>query len=61
MIIPLGGRFDQVVHLITKKNGKLTDQALKPTLFVPMTGQAQREAAEARKAKAEAKKGNDQP
>jgi protein-L-isoaspartate(D-aspartate) O-methyltransferase len=62
MIIPLGDRFNQVVHLITKKNGKLTDRQLKPTLFVPMTGQAQREAAAARKAKSEAKtKGNDQP
>jgi protein-L-isoaspartate(D-aspartate) O-methyltransferase len=62
MVIPLGGRFDQVVHLIVKKNGKLYDKQLKPTLFVPMTGRAQREAAEARKAKSEAKpKGNDQP
>ena len=56
MVIPLGGRFNQVVHLVTKKDGKLTDRELKPTLFVPMTGRAQREAAEARK-----KKGNDQP
>jgi protein-L-isoaspartate(D-aspartate) O-methyltransferase len=51
MVIPIGGRFDQVVHLITKKDGKLTDRQLRPTLFVPMTGRAQREAAEERKAK----------
>jgi protein-L-isoaspartate(D-aspartate) O-methyltransferase len=51
MVIPLGGRFNQVVHLVTKKDGKLTDRELRPTLFVPMTGRAQREAAEARKKK----------
>jgi protein-L-isoaspartate(D-aspartate) O-methyltransferase len=56
MVIPLGGRFNQVVHLVTKKDGKLTDRELRPTLFVPMTGRAQREAAEARK-----KKGNEKP
>lgn len=51
LVIPIGGRFNQVVHLITKQNGKLTDKPLKPTLFVPMTGRAQREAIEERKAK----------
>lgn len=64
MVIPLGGRFDQVVHLVTKKNGKLFDRPLKPTLFVPMTGRAQREAVEERRAKAKAQeksKGSDQP
>ena len=49
MIIPVGNRYGQVVHLMVKKNGKLTDRELKPTLFVPMTGQAQREAATKRK------------
>jgi protein-L-isoaspartate(D-aspartate) O-methyltransferase len=44
MVIPLGDRFNQVVHLIQKKNGKLTDHQLRPTLFVPMTGKAQQEA-----------------
>ena len=38
MVIPLGDRFNQTVHLIIKKNGKLIDKELKPTLFVPMTG-----------------------
>jgi protein-L-isoaspartate(D-aspartate) O-methyltransferase len=51
MVIPLGGRFDQVVHLMIKKDGKLTDKVLRPTLFVPMTGRQQREAAEERKGK----------
>lgn len=45
LVIPLGGRFDQVVHLMVKRDGKLIDTQLRPTLFVPMTGRAQREAA----------------
>jgi protein-L-isoaspartate(D-aspartate) O-methyltransferase len=49
LVIPVGDRFNQVVHLITKKNGKLTDRELRPTLFVPMTGKAQQEAAAKRK------------
>jgi protein-L-isoaspartate(D-aspartate) O-methyltransferase len=53
MVIPLGDRFTQSVWLVTKKDGKLTKRELKPTLFVPMTGRAQREAA--------AKKGADKP
>lgn len=52
LVIPIGGRFNQVVHLMVKKDGKLIDKELRPTLFVPMTGRAQREAAaEAKKAK----------
>ncbi len=49
MVIPVGDRYAQVVHLMVKKNGKMTDTELKPTLFVPMTGKAQREAAAKRK------------
>ena len=45
MVIPLGDRFNQSVHLVIKKDGKLIDKELRPTLFVPMTGRAQREAA----------------
>jgi protein-L-isoaspartate(D-aspartate) O-methyltransferase len=49
LLIPLGDRYNQAVFLFTKKDGKLdAGKKLKPTLFVPMTGQAQREAAEAR-------------
>jgi protein-L-isoaspartate(D-aspartate) O-methyltransferase len=51
MVIPIGDRFNQIVYLVVKKNGKLEKKELRPTLFVPMTGRAQREAAEARKAK----------
>jgi protein-L-isoaspartate(D-aspartate) O-methyltransferase len=58
MVIPIArNRFDQVVHLIVKKNGKLVDTQLRPTLFVPMTGRAQKEAAEQRKNKADSKSG----
>ncbi len=48
MAIPLGKRFEQTVYLIEKHGKELTKRALRPTLFVPMTGRAQREAAEAR-------------
>jgi protein-L-isoaspartate(D-aspartate) O-methyltransferase len=53
MVIPLGDRVTQSVWLVTKKGGKLTKRELKPTLFVPMTGRAQKEAA--------AKRGADKP
>lgn len=46
MIIPLGSRFDQTVHLVIKKNGQFIDKELKPTLFVPMTGKALKEGPE---------------
>jgi protein-L-isoaspartate(D-aspartate) O-methyltransferase len=54
MVIPLGDRYNQMVYLMIKRDGKLTGKAIRPTLFVPMTGKAQREAAEAR-AKAKGK------
>jgi protein-L-isoaspartate(D-aspartate) O-methyltransferase len=49
MVIPIGDRFTQYVHLIIKKDGKRVDSVLKPTLFVPMTGRDQEEAAAARR------------
>ena len=51
MVIPIGTRFDQMVHLMVKRNGKLVDTVLRPTLFVPMTGRDQAEAAAAAAAK----------
>ena len=48
MVIPIGSRFDQKVYVFDKKDGKLVGGAVRPTLFVPMTGQAQREAAQRR-------------
>ena len=44
LVIPLGDRFHQTVHLMVKRDGKLIDRELRPTLFVPMTGRAQKEA-----------------
>ena len=41
MIIPVGERYQQVFHLLKKQNGKLINEALRPTLFVPMTGKAE--------------------
>ena len=38
MLIPVGERYQQVFHFLTKKDGKLIDKKLIPTLFVPMTG-----------------------
>lgn len=56
MVIPVGSRFDQAVYLMIKKDGKLIGKKLRPTLFVPMTGRAQREAAKQREAAREQKK-----
>jgi protein-L-isoaspartate(D-aspartate) O-methyltransferase len=41
MIIPLGERYQQVFHLFEKKDGRLIQEKLIPTLFVPMTGQSE--------------------
>ncbi|WP_437226889.1 protein-L-isoaspartate(D-aspartate) O-methyltransferase [Planctomicrobium sp. SH661] len=38
MIIPIGERYQQVFYLLEKKDGKLEQKKLIPTLFVPMTG-----------------------
>lgn len=41
MIVPLGQRYQQLFYLFEKKDGKLSEQQLIPTLFVPMTGRAE--------------------
>jgi protein-L-isoaspartate(D-aspartate) O-methyltransferase len=41
LIIPLGQRYQQTLYLFRKENGKLVSEALRPTLFVPMTGTAE--------------------
>jgi len=41
MIVPVGERYQQVLYLMKKEKGKLVTEALKPTLFVPMTGAAE--------------------
>ena len=43
MIVPVGERYQQVLYLFKKKDGKLINEALRPTLFVPMTGTAEDE------------------
>jgi protein-L-isoaspartate(D-aspartate) O-methyltransferase len=41
LLIPLGERYQQTFHLFEKKNGKLEQKKLIPTLFVPMTGRSE--------------------
>ena len=41
MVIPVGERYQQTLYLMTKQDGKLVQRALRPTLFVPMTGRAE--------------------
>jgi protein-L-isoaspartate(D-aspartate) O-methyltransferase len=41
LIVPLGQRYQQTLFLFRKENGKLVSEALRPTLFVPMTGTAE--------------------
>ncbi len=41
MVVPVGQRYTQNLFLFKKENGKLIREALRPTLFVPMTGQAE--------------------
>lgn len=41
MVIPVGERYQQILYLYRKKDGKLVAEALRPTLFVPMTGRAE--------------------
>lgn len=42
MVVPVGERYQQTLVLFTKKDGKLEAEPLRPTLFVPMTGVAER-------------------
>jgi protein-L-isoaspartate(D-aspartate) O-methyltransferase len=41
IVVPLGERYQQMFYLFKKENGKLVSEALRPTLFVPMTGKAE--------------------
>jgi len=41
MVIPVGERYQQNLCLLKKQRGKLVTEALRPTLFVPMTGTAE--------------------
>lgn len=41
IVVPMGERHQQTLYLLKKKNGELVKEALRPTLFVPMTGKAE--------------------
>jgi protein-L-isoaspartate(D-aspartate) O-methyltransferase len=41
MVVPVGDSYQQTLYLLRKKNGQLQREALRPTLFVPMTGVAE--------------------
>ncbi|MCC6125213.1 MAG: protein-L-isoaspartate(D-aspartate) O-methyltransferase [Pirellulales bacterium] len=41
MVVPVGERYQQIMYLLKKVRGKLETEALRPTLFVPMTGKAE--------------------
>jgi protein-L-isoaspartate(D-aspartate) O-methyltransferase len=41
MIVPVGERYQQNLYLYRKTKGELKSEALKATLFVPMTGEAE--------------------
>jgi len=48
MVIPVGSRFNQKIYVFDKVDGELQGGPVRPTLFVPMTGKAQKEAAKKR-------------
>ncbi len=41
MVVPVGERYQQILYLFRKRGDKLEREVLRPTLFVPMTGQAE--------------------
>lgn len=43
IVVPIGERHQQTLYLVAKVDGKMQPQALRPTLFVPMTGKAEDE------------------
>jgi protein-L-isoaspartate(D-aspartate) O-methyltransferase len=43
MVIPVGERYQQTLYLMRKTKGELKSEALRATLFVPMTGAAEDE------------------
>ena len=41
LVVPMGQRHQQTLYLMSKQEGELVTEALRPTLFVPMTGTAE--------------------
>lgn len=42
IVVPVGQRYQQSLYLLKKVDGKMETEALRPVLFVPMTGEAER-------------------
>lgn len=42
IVVPVGERYQQTLYRMVKEDGKLRREPLRPTLFVPMTGAAER-------------------
>lgn len=42
IVVPVGERYQQTLYRMIKEDGKLRREPLRPTLFVPMTGAAER-------------------
>ncbi len=41
IVVPIGQRHQQTLYMLVKEDGKMVQKALRPTLFVPMTGEAE--------------------
>ena len=41
IVVPIGERHQQTLYQMVKQDGEMVQQALRPTLFVPMTGEAE--------------------
>jgi protein-L-isoaspartate(D-aspartate) O-methyltransferase len=41
LVIPVGERYQQMLYVMEKREGKLEQKSMQPTLFVPMTGNAE--------------------
>jgi protein-L-isoaspartate(D-aspartate) O-methyltransferase len=41
MVVPVGERYQQTLYLMKKVGGRMQSEAMRPTLFVPMTGEAE--------------------
>ncbi len=42
MVIPVGERYQQMLYLLEKRQGEMVKLSMRPTLFVPMTGAAEK-------------------
>jgi protein-L-isoaspartate(D-aspartate) O-methyltransferase len=49
MVVPVGDAYQQTLYLLRKQDGRMQREALRPTLFVPMTGAAEGQGGQTRK------------